>query len=307
MTTLNGPILDSIGAPVTGRLVVEQTETFTTIDGWVSTARVIVAIVAGELELELPISVGGTILRLTEEFDEHTTTVRHVHITDASNVDYGDLTDVAPPGAPADSWIEQLLDAANDIDIDAAQVAADRAAIEAAIASIPSELDTDDAAIAALIGVLSSATRAALAAAFQPLINPASPGAAFSPWTTYAPTFTGFGWAIGNGTITAAFTLIGKTVHFRGRVVIGSTTSFGSFSPSIGLPFESLGNGLVGATLIDAGSNYFGTICRIAPSSSKFEIYRIGPDGVIDGFTGTHPFALAAGDSIEFAGTYERV
>jgi hypothetical protein len=42
-------------------------------------------------------------------------------------------------------------------------------------------------------------------------------------WTAYTPTFTGF--TIGNGVLDFAFTQIGKTVHVRGRVTLGSTSS----------------------------------------------------------------------------------
>jgi hypothetical protein len=48
-------------------------------------------------------------------------------------------------------------------------------------------------------------------------------GLPISSWSAYTPTFTGF--TLGNGVLDFAFTQIGKTVHVRGRVTLGSTSS----------------------------------------------------------------------------------
>jgi hypothetical protein len=42
-------------------------------------------------------------------------------------------------------------------------------------------------------------------------------------WTAYTPTFTGF--SLGNGTLSFAYAQIGKTVHVRGRVTLGTTST----------------------------------------------------------------------------------
>ena len=54
-----------------------------------------------------------------------------------------------------------------------------------------------------------------------------TPGA----WTSYTPVLSGSTWAVGNGTISGAYTQIGKTVHFTARFVLGSTSTKGSASP----------------------------------------------------------------------------
>lgn len=44
------------------------------------------------------------------------------------------------------------------------------------------------------------------------------------PWTVITPTFTNF--TLGNGTVNSRWQRVGKTIRFRGRVVLGSTSAF---------------------------------------------------------------------------------
>jgi hypothetical protein len=57
-------------------------------------------------------------------------------------------------------------------------------------------------------------------------------------WQAYTPTWTAAGTApsLGNGTLTGAYTQIGKTVHFRLKFVAGSTTTFGTSGWRFTLP-----------------------------------------------------------------------
>jgi hypothetical protein len=59
------------------------------------------------------------------------------------------------------------------------------------------------------------------------------PGAE-TAWTSWTPTTAG--WTIGNGTFTAKYKKIGKTVFFRVYFKAGSTTSFGGASFTFTLP-----------------------------------------------------------------------
>jgi hypothetical protein len=54
-------------------------------------------------------------------------------------------------------------------------------------------------------------------------------------WTTYTPTL--FGLSLGNGTATFAYAQIGKTVHVRGRIANGTTTSSTGANKGFTLPF----------------------------------------------------------------------
>jgi hypothetical protein len=51
---------------------------------------------------------------------------------------------------------------------------------------------------------------------------------------TYTPTLSG-GWANGNGVWTTAYTQVGKIVHYRGKFVVGTTTTKGT-NLNISLP-----------------------------------------------------------------------
>lgn len=57
-------------------------------------------------------------------------------------------------------------------------------------------------------------------------------------WTAYTPTWTATTTnpAIGNGTIVGAYVQIGKTVHARVTITMGSTTTYGTGNWMISLP-----------------------------------------------------------------------
>ena len=130
-------------------------------------------------------------------------------------------------------------------------------------------------------------------------------------WTAYTPTWTATtsAPAIGNGTRVGAYIRIGRMITFRARIVMGSTTTFGSGQYSLGLPvapaagprlrlpallydvsaggdFDAVGLGLGGSTVVLG--------CQSTTAGAK---YRAVEPAV--------PFTFAAGDSIDLAGTYE--
>jgi hypothetical protein len=83
------------------------------------------------------------------------------------------------------------------------------------------------------------------------------------PWTSYTPTLTAI--TLGNGTLTASYQQIGKTVNVRILFTLGSTSAVSSF-PRFSLPInvdvpstqvQILGN----ANLNDAGTtSYYGVV-----------------------------------------------
>jgi hypothetical protein len=85
------------------------------------------------------------------------------------------------------------------------------------------------------------------------LINP-------NAWVSYTPTLTGV--TLGNGTITARYNVIGKTMSIRFRLQLGSTSSV-TGSPSFSLPsgFTSAFTNAfpVGEGFATIGANYFVT------------------------------------------------
>lgn len=73
----------------------------------------------------------------------------------------------------------------------------------------------------------------ALIGKIMPLLN-----AIITPWTTYAPDWTASTSdpSIGDGSITAVYRQVGKTVDYAGRLIIGSTTTLGTGTWRMSLP-----------------------------------------------------------------------
>ena len=123
-------------------------------------------------------------------------------------------------------------------------------------------------------------------------------------WTTYTPSNTGI--TLGNGTQTARYVKIGKTVTVSYRLVLGSTSSF-SGAIYVGLPSSnnSFANCVVSVT--DAGTgNYLAVgaadpatgsvLCRPNKTNST---YATWDDNL------TAMFTWAVNDELKFSITYE--
>lgn len=122
------------------------------------------------------------------------------------------------------------------------------------------------------------------------------------PWTAYTPAFTNF--ALGNGTLSAYYTVVGKTVTVRVSITLGSTTSVISnvyiglpVTPGAGYPTWSL-IGSVG--LIDISGGAF----RVAGGFTSGSTARITcADGTQLGTTS--PWTWTTGDIISALFVYE--
>ena len=92
-------------------------------------------------------------------------------------------------------------------------------------------------------------------------------------WATYTPTASGL--TIGNGTLTGRYTKIGNTIHARGLVQIGSTSST-SGAITLGLPVAthsdytaSAGNHVIGqGTLLDSGTQLYPANVHVETSTT---------------------------------------
>ena len=124
-------------------------------------------------------------------------------------------------------------------------------------------------------------------------------------WTTYTPVWlcNTTNPAIGNGILTGAYMRIGKTVHYRIKLVAGSTTAFGSGSRyDLTLPTSSIEQGAYGVfghvLGVFSGTRYDGLHETL--SSVRGQVYfgatRWGTSA---------PGAFASGDVISIIGTYE--
>lgn len=127
------------------------------------------------------------------------------------------------------------------------------------------------------------------------------------PWTAYVPQWLGATTnpVIGNGSIVAAYMQAGKLVHFRIRIVMGSTTTYGSGAWTFGLPVAAV---LSTDSAIDCSvflkdvsaparylrSAYLNTTTLIAPCDAAGALVN-----------STSPFVWANTDILSIAGTYE--
>lgn len=127
-------------------------------------------------------------------------------------------------------------------------------------------------------------------------------------WTSFNPAWTG---TIGNGTVTAYYKRIGKTVHFWIQIVGGSTTVWGVTSTNLTLPFAITAN-------ISHRQMFVGTFL----DSSASAVYRAGAirgstttiipvidgttaGGPMRGLNSTAPVIPGSGDALILSGTYE--
>jgi len=133
-------------------------------------------------------------------------------------------------------------------------------------------------------------------------------------WTAYGSgsSWTGSGTnpAIGNGTWAGFYVQAGKLTLFRVVITMGSTTTYGSGTYSIALPFTAA---TVGRLLITGGARdnsasddfpIFGIIASAATTASLRTLPTTAGNALAN-MTPTVPFTLANLDSITLDGVYE--
>lgn len=135
-----------------------------------------------------------------------------------------------------------------------------------------------------------------------------------SAWTSYTPTFSGAGSAVGNGTIAGAYARVGKSILFRVSLLFGTTTTMGT-GCFMTLPV-SASAGQTGSipsfkiTFDDASSGigYSGDAkWSGAGNMELFSINTAGTYATLVSTNATAPFTWTTSDRIRFGGTYESV
>jgi len=123
-------------------------------------------------------------------------------------------------------------------------------------------------------------------------------------WTTWTPSFTNL--TVGNGTVTARYQQVGKTVNFEFRFVMGSTSSMGS-TPNFTLPVSSaLTPSYFVCFISDVGTGSFvgGADCN-ATNAYPFVTKTDSTYGGIGYLSATQPMTWVTGDNFVIRGTYE--
>lgn len=117
-------------------------------------------------------------------------------------------------------------------------------------------------------------------------------------WTTYTPATTGM--ALGNASVSASYTQIGKTVHVQVFIKFGSTTTLGT-DPNIGLPIAARDMELTTGTAI-----YVDVSANSAKYMGAWRYGYLTREGGPWGQAGaSSPFIWAVNDIILLSLTYE--
>lgn len=129
-------------------------------------------------------------------------------------------------------------------------------------------------------------------------------------WQDWTPTWTNL--TIGNATVVAKYIQIGKTVHFKLSVTLGSSSSVGT-APLFSLPVNAatdinafpapIGIGV----LVDTGTaNYLGLIHHGGTNRGRFSVGNAAGTYLAENApTATVPFTWTTSDVLHAIGTYE--
>ena len=128
-----------------------------------------------------------------------------------------------------------------------------------------------------------------------------------SVWTAYTPTLTNI--TLGNGTLTASYMQVGKTVHFKISLTLGSTSAMGT-APTFTLPVTAVAaSGLIyGLCLLaDYGTaDYVGFSLQDSTTTVKVYVTNVaGTYPTLTTITATVPYTWAVSDVMVISGTYE--
>lgn len=134
-----------------------------------------------------------------------------------------------------------------------------------------------------------------------------TPGA----WTTYtsAWTSTGTAPAIGNGTISARYSITGNTVNVAITLVAGGTTTFGTGTYSFSLPFavaSGIGVTAIGNVQLLDGTRWAGQVPLAAGTSTLSPFMSTSAtDPRLSAMSGTVPQTLTTAAQIRISAVYE--
>lgn len=133
-------------------------------------------------------------------------------------------------------------------------------------------------------------------------------------YTSYTPALTNI--TIGNGTLTSYYKQIGKSVHYYGKFVMGSTSAMGT-APRIAVPITVSSNFTVASNSYSAGSCYLedsGVSGYLAwpnfssSSSTTFTIATLAASGSFvqtSSISSTSPFTWTSTDYLTWNIMYE--
>ena len=129
-------------------------------------------------------------------------------------------------------------------------------------------------------------------------------------WQDWTPTWTNL--TVGNGTVVAKYTQIGKTVFFRLHFTYGTTSSISGligFTSPVTSIASTLQRDIIGNVLFDDTglSNAIGFACFLG-NTNRIDCYVTTASGTyasLAGSSATIPITFANGDTISVNGSYQ--
>lgn len=124
-------------------------------------------------------------------------------------------------------------------------------------------------------------------------------------WTSYTPTVSGSGSALGNGTVTGAYAQhVDGTVHFYAQFTLGTTSTVGTaFSLSLPVTASSAFSfSALDAVGVDQGVAFYSLAAW--GSTTSAQAYVRGTNGNLSPVATSAPFAWGSTDIITIRGTY---
>lgn len=131
-------------------------------------------------------------------------------------------------------------------------------------------------------------------------------------WTSYTPTYAGIN-AIGNASVSAKYSQVGKCIRGYVKITMGSTTTFSATTFLIGLPVDAAANiganHVVGsAFLLDSSvgstTRTAGVVVTTAASTVMILAANLASSQTV---TNLVPWTWATGDVLDFNFEYEAV
>ncbi|MGW3321153.1 hypothetical protein [Streptomyces virginiae] len=136
--------------------------------------------------------------------------------------------------------------------------------------------------------------------------------AAQGDYTAYTPSWTAssFNPTVGNGSLTARWTRVGKQIHTMGTLVLGSTSNGGTGTWAMSLPVTAAANGLYTLGTCDYvvafGNDYLGTTQIDSGSSTMAFIVKSSTNSASAGsVSNTAPVAASSSTRLIWAVQYE--
>jgi hypothetical protein len=128
-------------------------------------------------------------------------------------------------------------------------------------------------------------------------------------WQAYTPTWASSGTqpAIGNGVITGRYVQTGKIVRVSVRILMGSTTTYGTGTYSISLPVNAAQVAVGSSYLRDSSAGSTGHLVGNAVIDPALNVGVINLFNVNAQVAATSPFTWANTDHMSFSVVYESV